>query len=57
MMTFLRYLDVMSCRKKGLGSPPEPTIWMDVASVAKPVSCRRSCQQLVLSPGGYDAAW
>ena len=39
-MTLLRYLDVMSCWKKGLGSPPEPTIWTDAASVANPTPRR-----------------
>ncbi len=38
-MTLLRYLDVMSCWKKGLGSPRGPTIWTDAASVANPASC------------------
>ncbi len=37
-MTLLRYLDVMSCWKKGLGSPRGPTIWTDAASVANPAS-------------------
>ena len=37
-MTFLRYGAVMSFWKKGLGSPPKPTIWTDAASVANPAS-------------------
>ncbi len=36
MMTFRRYLQVISCLKNGFGSPLVPTICIDAGSVANP---------------------